>query len=378
MSKKIPLRNNKHIDEFIVTPENIINKSILLYGASGSGKGSIIKNILYTLKDKIDQVIFVSATECVDEDFKGIIPRCCVHSKLYMADPTGTKKKEKPVDASRRFLEYLIERQEMLTSVHKRATHIDNLRALYKKIDRELIKECDIILSKFHMLKKHVKRDIERDRRIPPDKKVDMYSKLDVKTEDYEKSLLRKYLLKDNEHLHKKMRRGELSEDEKITLEYKEVNPNLLLIFDDYAAELKPLLKIEEIRKLFYQGRHFSTTIILTCQDDTDLDANLRKQAYLNFFTTPQVAFSNFDRGANRHSKELQEAAKEAICEVYKEKHRKLIFQRDPEKFFHYKAIVPLPKFRFGSDALWELCKIVEDDGKTLNKMNKYYDKFIL
>jgi hypothetical protein len=100
--------------------------------------------------------------------------------------------------------------------------------------------------------------------------------------------------------------RNDLSEDERCCLQHLHFNPRLLLIFDDCAAQLKPFFNKDVFRLLFYQNRHSFITVVLCCQDDTDLPANLRKNAFLSFFTEPVICTANFGRQANQFSKHIK------------------------------------------------------------------------
>ena len=51
-----------------------LNKSIILYGSSGSGKSMIMRDILYILKDHIPNILVIAPTNHLNGSFDGIIP----------------------------------------------------------------------------------------------------------------------------------------------------------------------------------------------------------------------------------------------------------------------------------------------------------------
>ena len=51
-----------------------LNKSIILYGSSGSGKSMIMRDILYILKDHIPNILVIAPTNHLNNSFDDIIP----------------------------------------------------------------------------------------------------------------------------------------------------------------------------------------------------------------------------------------------------------------------------------------------------------------
>jgi hypothetical protein len=152
------------------------------------------------------------------------------------------------------------------------------------------------------------------------------------------------------------------------------MNPNILVIFDDCAADLRPFFNKDEFRTIFYNGRHSFITVILCCQDDTDLHANLRKNAKLAFFTDPIVTTSNFERSSNKYPKALQDTIRNSILTVFKE-NRKLVY--DGKNIYHFTANL-FPPFRFGSTILKTLCSKLSEGVDAVNVNNPFYKNFKL
>lgn len=371
--ESIKMKSGKILPFLDIKPRDIMYKSICLYGVSSSGKSFIIRHLLNILKSDVDQILVISPTESANNSYAGIVPNCCIHSKLYMADPKS-KKKQSDIDCGKRFLRHLIDRQEMLTSCCRRANKLENLMLLYNRIDKDLRQECDSILLKLKRNTTEAISKIERDKQPRQIKDMKIQS-VEQMHQECEIKVIKMYLNKSNDYLTRKYTKNEFTDDEKIAFEFKNVNPQMVLILDDCAADIKPFLKTEEMRRLFYQGRHYSITIIIACQDYTDLSVNLCKQIFLNIFTTTGASASNFTRTSSRYSTEIQTQAVEAAEAAFREKYRKLVFNRETETFYAYKAPI-VGKFKFGSDSLWALCKKIENDGQSLSKSNPYYDIF--
>ena len=171
--------------------------------------------------------------------------------------------------------------------------------------------------------------------------------------------------------------RKDLTDDERHALHYLHFNPRLLLIFDDCAAQLKPFFNKELFRKIFYMNRHSYITVIICCQDDTDLPTNLRKNAFVSVFTEPIVAVSNFERASNQFPKSIRAVVAEICPEVFVG-YRKLCFIREDDRrqhLYHATGVFPRP-FAFGSDALEELCGDLRVKGAVMDRGNPYFTHF--
>ena len=59
----------------------MIGKNTILYGESGTGKSTIIIDILYHLKDIIPSCIIISPTESANGTFTDIIPNLMIDSR---------------------------------------------------------------------------------------------------------------------------------------------------------------------------------------------------------------------------------------------------------------------------------------------------------
>ena len=119
--------------------------------------------------------------------------------------------------------------------------------------------------------------------------------------------------------------------------------------------------------------------MIISCQDDTDLPANLRKNAYVSFFTEAVVCASNFERSSNKFGKPARTYIADIAPDIFRG-NRKLAYIREDERrqhFYHFECPYPKP-FRFGSDALHELTVAVQSEGVSMDKDNPYFSSFKL
>jgi hypothetical protein len=144
-----------------------------------------------------------------------------------------------------------------------------------------------------------------------------------------------------------------------------------MIIIDDAAVSANVWCKYQEIKELFFNGRHHKLTFMISFQDDKLLESSLRKNSFINIFTTEIVCNSFFERRANNFRKdEKDKLAKLAKCifndENKKNKsHKKLIYLKDESPSVYYIIADNCGEFYFGSKHLHDLCKKIkkkEDD----------------
>lgn len=351
-------------------PSLFMDQTTVLYGQSKTGKTFIVKAIMKTLHGHVDEILVVSPTEPSNRSYEGFVDKPMMHYRMWLPDPDNPRKDDGSKGAER-FLTAVLNRQDMKATIYSQTNQLPVLRSIYRRIrtagaDRYI-----------RMLERKRDRSVEDLRRRLARDPGQRDEKIKEVTEGFEKMLAlvcKKFIAPRLQDL---WARNDLTEDEQYSLQYLNFNPRLLIIFDDCAAELKPFFKKEVFRKIFYQGRHSYISAIVCCQDDTDLPTNLRKSAFVSVFTQEVICTSNFERSTNKYSKDTRDYVKEIANEVFSG-HRKLVYLREDSKgqnFYHLTAPYTKP-FRFGSDALGELCDRVQSSGFAIDKDNPYFDKF--
>lgn len=381
MSAEIDEEGNLHteggkkIPSLVIGPAMFIDRTVAIYGPSKTGKTVITKHIMKELNGHIEQILVIAPSESSNRSYEGFVDPPFIHYRLYLADPTNPKKDD-GARGGLRFLEAVWKRQEMMAAIYTRANNAEVLARLYGRLPREDrlagLKHIEIINEKRG-------RVIERVRRQYAGETGRCDEKVKEVNEKFKQMLVllyKKYIAPQYDAL---WSRADLTEDERYSLTYLRFNPRLLLIFDDCAAQLKPFFNKDIFRLLFYQNRHSYITVILCAQDDTDLPTNLRKNAFLSFFTEPIVCASNFERASNKFPKQTRQYVEEITGDVFRG-HRKMAYIREDDRRQHfYHVQFPYPKpFRFGSEASHELCEDVRSTGVSMDKENPYYEHFKL
>lgn len=356
------------------TASMFLDRTIINYGPTRTGKTVITKHIMKVLNGHIDQVVVVSPTEPTNRSYEGFVDPACIHTRLYLADPANPKKDDGPKGAIR-FIRALWDRQQAMAATHARANRPEVLAQLFRRLPSstrgEAQRRIDTIDKERERVVSLVRRQFKGDQGRSDGKEKEVNAK-------FKKMLTliyKKYITIFYEEL---WERADLSADEQWSLTYLSFNPRILLILDDCAAELKPLFKHEVFRLLFYQNRHCHITVILCCQDDTDLPTNLRKNAFLSFFTEGVVCQTNFNRSSNSFPKPTKELVADISASLFTDRFRKLAYVRDDERrqHFYYVKFPEHPLFRFGSEAFRQLCDNVQTTEDAMDTENPYYDRF--
>jgi hypothetical protein len=371
----IQTETGRKIPRLQVTPSLFLDRSLVIYGPSKTGKTVITKHIMMTVNGYIEQVLVISPSEPTNRSYEGFVDAPFIHYRLYLPDPANPKKDDGAKGALR-FLEAVWQRQEMMAAIYTRANNGKVLSELFGRLPKETravgVKYIQLINDKRGRVVEQVRKQYAGE----PGRRDEKVKEVNEKFRKMLVLLYKKYIAPYYEQL---WERTDLTEDERYSLGYLNFNPRLLLIFDDCAAQLKPFFAKEIFRKLFYQNRHSFITLVICAQDDTDLPTNLRKNTFISFFTEPIVCSSNFDRTSNKFSKQTKQLVAEISVDIF-QGHRKLAYIREDDNRQHfYHVTFPYPKpFRFGSGAAHELCDTIASKGVAMDKDNPFYERFRL
>lgn len=343
------------IQELDFDYKRFLDKSTVLFGVSGTGKSFIMVDILFQLQPFIDQIMVVSPMDHQNHTYdRGLVPPPCIHYKI-----------------TTEWLEDIWERQCALSAVYSRATKPDILRKLFDKIknnshEREII---DLINRKLQDHREELKAEGSDDATIK--------SKITEMETECKKVIviIFKHCINKNRA---QLQRENLSKDEEYSLKYLNVNPKLVLIFDDCTPELDKLKKNPIINKIFFQGRWNNITILIACHTDKALSPEIKKSAFVTIFTETASARSYFERRSNDLDKESKNYAHSALKASFTPlaKWQKLAFIRDESKFYRFTS-QGHSNFQFGSQVLWEYCNKVKVDGSmSINDENRFIANF--
>lgn len=333
---------DKNIDYFL-------NRSIMLYGASNSGKSTIIRDILYSLKKHIPNVCVICPTNKLNGSYDGFIPKPLIHS-----------------DVSENLLNDILKRQLLNVKIYNLANDKSKLKDLYS----HMIERKDNDLNKMIKAYEAVKNNIENNMSLSDTEKK---NQIHILEKEHNKNIIyfyQKIIHSNVKHISKL----NLSESDKTIVRHVNNNPNFLIIIDDAAVSASTWCKYESVKELFFNGRHHRVTFMIAFQDDKLLDSGLRKNAFINIFTTETVCTAYFKRPANNFSAQEKKYMEDLADTVFNNKkgdnsknYRKLVYLRESTPPCKYMVADIVEDFIFGSKYLIKYCSQVSKDEKEIN-----------
>ena len=321
---------------------NYLNKSILLYGASASGKSMIMRDILYTLKDYIPNVCVICPTNNLNKSYDDIIPNQLIYNEV-----------------TEDLIKNIFKRQKVSVKMYNKTNDLEKLKIIYSKLTRH---NNTKLASLIHIYLK-VKDKLYHDDSIHISEKK---YKLQELEEEHNKTLLSFYkdaILKNKSIIDK---HNNLDEDEVRIINYININPNFLLILDDCAVNASSWSKWTEVKELFFNGRHHKITFMISFQDDKLLESSLRKNAFINIFTTEITCNSFFERTANNFNKSIRTKMAQISNTVFNDdklknkNFKKLVYIKDKNPTTYYTIAGYYDNFKFGSIHLYQLCNVIK------------------
>jgi hypothetical protein len=341
--------------------EIYLDKTTLIFGGSGSGKTKIIEEILFLIKDDVPNFIAVA-----DGNSKGVytskLPERCIKDNLTKAQLIG-----------------IWDRQSSITRCCNIANDIKWLESLYRKVaDRETENK----IKMYDLSYQSISYKIETSSILNFAQKKDQLAQLIETNTKFKRDFYKSCIRKKADFL----KGHQLLDQEKIVLEYFDMNPKLTIILDDVSDKFQKWMgyfkrnETNPFDSIFFQGRHNNITLIFAAHDDKIVDTEFRKNARNVIFTASQTLISSMGRKGNGFSK--QEIKKvEAITPIIfgtedgsgEKKYQKFCYVREDPFPFRYTIANIYPDFLLGSEYLRRL---IDNMPKKENEI--YHNKFAM
>jgi len=314
------------------THKTYLNSSIIIYGASNTGKSTILFDILHKLKNHVVIPYVFALTASTNCAFDGVIPSITTFGKVDME-----------------IIQRIHDRQEVAARIYNTINKLDLLHSMFDKVASA--QERNIYVS----IKKHLRSTIASINIPNPHKRKVQVEKLTKNADEALRRLYKTCILSNRRAF------ANVADEEKLVLDHHNLNPHCIIILDDCGAELKLFQTQPIFQKLFFQGRHLYITVIMTLQDDVKLDSQLKKNARISIFTTDQCANAYFERKSNSFDKATITIAREKIREIMSQSDEydftKLMYIRGKKNPFNKILADEHVAFEFGSPSLWRLEK---------------------
>jgi hypothetical protein len=357
--KSIILADNTRLKWFKKNYMSYLNKTTIIYGRTNSGKSTIIEEIMYLCKDYIPTVFVIAPTNSSNNAYTNKIPEQFI-------------KKEIEVE----WLEKLLNRQKNSAGAYIKANKIELLKQIFDKISDTTLDNIEkSIIRKAH----------ESIVYIDESNMEFIHKKRQRSQVLKERDIMLRKLYKNCIRLHKVQleNNSSLTKTEKCVLSFLDFNPNILLILDDCASKFKKLYKKSSaIKEIFYEGRHYFFTTIISSQDDKEIDSELRKNTSVSIFTTAQSATSNFERASNGYPKHERLKAKMCIDSVFSQDEgsiphfQKLVYLQGSGDPFVYTIANVYDDFRMCSEPLWDYSNKIKERNEKKADKNPLFDNY--
>ena len=193
-----------------------LNKSIILYGSSGSGKSMIMRDILYILKDHIPNILVIAPTNHLNNSFDDIIP-----PQLIFPDVTEE------------LIQNIFKRQKTVVKLYNMVNDYQRLENIYNKLAQPSDNSIKYKIINSYSTIKHKyqeNRDLNHVEKKIKLKELDDLHKKSL-TEFYKRVINRyRQMIITNSNIHNKFDDIEFK-----IIKCININPNFLLILDDCA-----------------------------------------------------------------------------------------------------------------------------------------------
>lgn len=346
--------------------KTFLHKTTILYGSSNSGKSVLIKHIMYLLKDKIPNIVVFNPTNKLNGAYNKFVPYLCIHW-----------------DFKQETLKKIYDRQREAMEIYNMVSNMNNLHSIFNIIAtdnerymyNEITKVTDGILNSIEYDNLSIAKKKEKTASIKKIQK-DNYMKL------FNKTIKNKYTNVNLDNV------SELSSEQKKIITFLDFNPNLLLIADDCASNVKDWGTSTEINELFFNGRHFYITTLIALQGEALVPPQIRENAFNSIFTTKKCAIAFFSRKTNNFDNKETRLNKQIADFIFQENevtrsgeiipnYKKLVYSRDDSKHpLKYIIANEYEEFKFGSDYAYKLSEQIKDKEKKkpVSYATKYFN----
>jgi hypothetical protein len=366
-TRDLVLSDGTRLEWLSKSASTFLNKSIVLYGLSGTGKTSIILDILYILRNHISFPFIITKSQAsADRNFGKRVPRGCIKCNM-----------------TKEWLEMFISKQTERAKIYDEVNKLENLKRVFDMIDNHTaaVLETQVINDAECRI-----QAIELNSTLSYPKKTSLVKGIKKARDEALRILYKKFIRAYRVEL--ETVQPEMMRESQLVLKFLDFMPHALLVFDDCAFMIKQWVKEStSIKDLFYQGRNYYTTVLLGTQADKELDPEIRKSAYISMFTTVQDVISAFSKASNAFPDRDRKRAMQCANAVFmpdgvmsSDNYQKLVYIRhDIVNPFRY-TIADLrddDDFRIGADCVWEMDEILYPRDNEKKSEARIYDKYI-
>jgi GTPase SAR1 family protein len=240
-----------------ITINDILDKSIIVYGGSNTGKTTMINHLIYTIRKEIRFMVVFSGSIGATETYKSWTPDIFIHDGVTEQELVNIRNAQKESSKIYNLLidpDYTMNICKKIPSLKLVSEHLLNIYHSHKDLEKE------IKMKIFLFFKKICKNILSGS-----------YD-LEITAETFE-------------------------EYEYNIIQAHEFNPRVLIIFDDCTNQLSEIKSATVIKDIFFQGRWDYLTIIIALHSPTAVSPSIRMNSQVRIYTDEKVfQYQKLDR----------------------------------------------------------------------------------
>lgn len=287
---KIELSDNVTVCEYEFSASDFLLKTTAWYGGTMTGKTRHVKTILSKIKDSFPRIILFSPTNIMSGDFKDIIP-----DALCISEFTP--------EAFQRVYQQCTEN----ANNYRTANDVKNLQDIFNIVANQQQKTEYSAINTRKKSKLSEIESAEPKLEIRREKIQQFCNSFDPLLIRYMKAAIAPHRNKLFAQLATKKQNNEpisISDNAFTALKCLDLDPNILIIFDDCQNEISDLMRngkknsipLTSFKNMFTRGRHDFITSWLILHDDVLLKPYQRKSIKNNIISSKPMAISFFQR----------------------------------------------------------------------------------
>lgn len=326
--------------------ENYIDKTTLIFGGTGSGKTTVIEEIMRFIAPHVPNII-VLAPKTSDIAYRRKLPAKCIKEDL-------TKEK----------LQKLWDRQFYATKIYGTANDPVILASML-----ELINDSDtrIKIQAIEYKTKEVMRLIDASTQLDFAQKKSQKTMVEELKQKVIMGLYKNFVRKYSKEL---LENPNINDSQKIAVEFIDFNPRLCLIIDDCSEKIATWMSffkkgdVNPFESIFYKNRWNYLTLIFAAHDDKLIDTKLRKNSRITIYTNSQAFVTSINRAGNGFTAAEKKKAMRIADRIFGSEdtkiktHQKLCYVREDPHPFRYTVADMYPDFDLGSVPLRNLISL--------------------
>ena len=163
-------------------------------------------------------------------------------------------------------------------------------------------------------------------------------------------------------------RNPQLTPQQKIALEWLDINPRLCLVIDDSSEKFQVWMKffkkneVNPVESIFYKNRWNFLTLVFAAHDDKLVNTEFRKNARTTIYTNSQALVTSINRAGNGFTPKERKSAMRFATKIFGDEetkgvktHLKLCYIREDPHPFQYTMANIYPNFTLGCDPIREM-----------------------